>query len=155
MPFVSVAQLGLSDLLRSGIHLVLGDVRGRWIALFGRYLDWTRVYLRPASMNCRHLFSILAWSSKSIRCLDLTGATAKLMDPRLSMTASENQLMNSGEFTTFCTMWSTNVFNAADTRLPTPFLLGLSVSSTNLFSPSSTCIGIPPTASRTRSSSIV
>lgn len=109
----------------------------------------------PVSRNFQHLSSTLVCSVTSLFCSVLTSDTTGVMNPGLSMTASQNLPMNSGEFKAFCTVWSINVSKSADTQLLTPFRLAVSVSSTNLFNASSTCIGMTATASSTRSCSLV
>lgn len=107
-----------------------------------------------ASTNCRHLSLILIFLVTRFCCSTLTIADNEAINPWLSITASENRLMNSGEFKILYIVRMTNISKAAERRLSTSFWLAVSVSSTNLFNAFSTCTIIPANASRKRSFSL-
>lgn len=106
----------------------------------------------PAFKNRKHLSSILACSFKCFCSFDLTSATTEATSPRLSITASKNRLLNSGDLKTMCTVRTTNVSRAAKRRLSTPFWFAISVSTTNVLTASSTYTRIPVTVLWTSSS---
>lgn len=109
----------------------------------------------PVSTNCRYLTSILVCFFTNFYFSDLTSAATWVTNLWLSMTAFKDRLINSGQHTTFCTVWSTKISKAAHTRLLTPFGLAVGVSSNHMFNVSSPCTLMLDTTPETRSCLLV